>query len=104
MQPSPPSFLGQLLGAWQGAELRLRAAGVKVVTRIAEAGDKLVIELESASHLGLLEAWEHGCSLDFTCLELASRRSKVLFAGHVDLPGLPGRVALVEAALLQGAP
>jgi hypothetical protein len=72
------SFIAQLCDELHH---ELAESGAQASRRVAADSKKMGVEVHSASHIALVEVWEHGHCLDITVMDRASGKSLALSAG-----------------------
>jgi hypothetical protein len=75
------SFLDLVAASWRELALSLRNSGISSDERRSNQIEKLGIEINSPTHVAILEPWEHANCLDATIMERATGESEILFAG-----------------------
>jgi hypothetical protein len=77
--PIEEAFLNLVSACWRELALSLRAAGISSKERRSNQIEKLGIEIESPTHVALLEAWEHANCLDATRRSWSVQRAHLKF-------------------------
>jgi hypothetical protein len=76
-----PSFIEQTIETWLAITVDIPAvAELSTIQRSSDA-TKAAIEIETSTHLGLIEIWEHANCLDTTIHESGQPRGLILAEG-----------------------
>jgi hypothetical protein len=79
--PTEKTFLDLVSASWRELALSLKASGIRSNEHRSNQIEKRGIQIESLTHIALLEAWEHANCLDATIIERTTGASEILFAG-----------------------
>jgi hypothetical protein len=96
------TFLETLMAKWLEIQPLLKGRGILSKVNVTTARDTLGIEVESPTHLALVQAWESTRSLDVTIMDRASQASVLLSAGPCRSDDeIVARIDALRDALLQ---
>ena len=98
---SQPTFVENTISTWLNLQLALSHLLISsTVSRLPDGG-KAVIEIETSSHLALVEIWEHALCLDTTIHATNEEQGSVLASGPCKgLGEVAERLNALQAALL----
>ena len=75
------TFVEHVIAAWYTLEAESPHLGITSAVKRLPDGSKGAIEIESPTHLALIEVWEHANCLDTTILRAGEQRGVILAAG-----------------------
>ena len=81
MSPRSTPFLAFVAAEWAAIGPALAAQNFVFQIHISAGLRKLAIEIETPTHVALVEAWEHANCLDATVMDARSLASTMLAAG-----------------------
>ena len=98
---SQPSFVESTISTWLNLQLALSHLPIaSAVSRLPD-GSKAVIEIETSTHLALVEIWEYGLCLDTTIHATNEEKGSILASGPCKSQGeVAERLNALLAALL----